>query len=115
MIKRMVSFSLPEGTDPDEFWRYWQEVHVPGIMQLPGLKKYVINRVSKVGGGEAKFWGVAETYWESEEAMVQAFKSPHGKSCQDDIMSRITDFFSSIVEEKVNLEILKKEVLGEWL
>jgi len=103
VVKRMVSFSLPEGTDPDELWKYWHEVHVPGIMQLPGLKKYVINRVSSVVAGEARFWGVAETWWESEEAMHQAFTRPDGKSCQDDFMSRVTGVFVAIVEEKVNL------------
>lgn len=103
MIKRVVSFSLPEGTNPDEFWKYWQEVHVPGIMPLPGLKKYVINRVTNVIGGEANFWGLAESWWESEEAMHQAFNSPEGKSCQDDIVDRITGICVSIVEEKVNL------------
>ncbi len=103
MIKRVVSFSLPEGTDPDEFWKYWQEVHVPEVKRFPGLKRYAINRVSKVIAGESKFWGVAESWWESEEAMYQAFNSPAGKSCQQDIMSRVIGVFVSIVEEKVNL------------
>lgn len=103
MIKRVVAFSLPDGTDPDELWRYWQEVHVPGVMQLSGLKKYVINRVSNVVGGEPRFWGIAETWWESEEAMHQAFNSPLGKSCQNDFMSRVTGVFVSIMEEKANL------------
>jgi uncharacterized protein (TIGR02118 family) len=103
MIKRLVAFSLPEGADPEEFWRYWQEEHVPGIMRLPGLKKYVINRLSQAVAGEPKFWGVAESWWESEAAMRRAFASPQGKACQDDFMARITGFFAAIMEEKVNL------------
>jgi uncharacterized protein (TIGR02118 family) len=103
MIKRMVMFSLPEGTDPDEFWRYWQEGHVPDVLKLPGLKRYTINRVAKVITGEARFWGFAETWWDSEQAMYRAFSSPLGKSCNEDFFGRVVGILAAILEEKVNL------------
>ena len=103
MIKRVVMFSLPEGTDPDQFWKYWQEVHVADVLKLPGLRRYVINRVANVVTGEARFWGFAETWWDSEEAMYQAFDSPPGKACIKDFFSRVVGLFATIVEEKVNL------------
>jgi len=109
MIKRVTVYSLPEGTDPDEFWKYHQEVHAPDFVKLagPDLKRYVIHRVNKVIRGEPKFFGFVETWWENEEAMersvqnVAAHKTADGKTVQEDFFSRITDGFMTLVDERV--------------
>lgn len=109
MIKRVTVYSLLEGTDPDEFWKYHQEVHAPDFVKLagPGLKRYVIHRVTKVIRGEPKFFGFVETWWESEKAMewsaenVKAHKTAEGKTILEDFFSRITDGFMVQVEERV--------------
>jgi uncharacterized protein (TIGR02118 family) len=100
MIKMVSIFSLPDGTNADEFWKYWREAHVPDIKKLPGLRKYIIHRVTcKLAGGE-KFWGLVETWWDSEEDMRHAFATPEGKYAADDFWPRVTGRFSAIVEEK---------------
>lgn len=108
MIKRVSIYSLPEGTDPNEFWKYHTEVHASDIKRAggPRLKKYVINRVTKVVSGKPKFWGMVETWWESEKAYeeatkdINALRTPEGKTIWDDFWSRTTEGFSSVVEEK---------------
>lgn len=100
MIKRVSVCSLPEGTNIDEFWKYWREVHVPDFKKVPGLRKYIINRVVSKLAGEEKFWGLAETWWDSEEDMRHAFASPEGKYAFEDFWPRVTGGFSAIMEEK---------------
>ncbi len=108
MIKRATFYSLPEGTDPDAFWKYHREVHAPEFTKLagPGLKKYVIHRITEVIQGEPKFFGFVETWWESQEAMeksarnIKAHTGPDGKTVFEDFWSRVTDGFMVVVEER---------------
>ena len=108
MVKRFVVYSLPEGTDPDEFWRYHTEAHSEDFKRIVGtkLKKYVMNRVTAQVGGDIVPFAIIETVWESEEAMKQAYteaqnvRLPNGKTIFEDFMSRINLHFADSVEEK---------------
>lgn len=108
MIKRIAVYSLPEGTDPDEFWKYHTELHSADVRKAFGfrVKKYVINRVVEVVKGQPTFWGVVELWFENTEAMNEAherlkhFKTLKGKTFQEDFFSRVTGRFSAVVEEK---------------
>jgi len=98
----MVSiFSLPYEIDPDEFWKYWKEIHVPDVKRLnPGPRKYTINRFDHKVGGEEKIWGLVETWWKSENDMRRTFGSSEGKKVANDFWSRITGRCSVMMEEK---------------
>jgi uncharacterized protein (TIGR02118 family) len=101
MIKMVSIFTLPKGADPDGFWKYWKEIHVPDVKELrPSLKKYTINRIDHKIVGEDKFWGLIETWWESEDDMRLAFSSLEGKEVANDFWSRVTGRYSVIVEEE---------------
>jgi len=111
MYKRIIFYSLPEGTDPDKFWKYHTEVHAVDVKKVAGsrLKKYVINRVTNVESGELKFFGLIELWWESEEAMNDAYKdmkflkTSEGKILRDDFYTQVITNLTASVEE---LEIL---------
>ena len=64
MIKMVSIYSIPEGTNPDEFWMCHTEIHAKDVKKAagPSLKKYVINRVIKVRRGEPKFFGLIEQW-----------------------------------------------------
>ncbi len=102
MIKRVSFYSLPEGVDPDEFWKYHTEVHSSEYKKAvaPRLKKYVINRVTEVVRGEPKFWGFVEQWWENEEDRNAAINTPEVKRINEDFRSRVTGGFLVGVEEK---------------
>ena len=108
MFKRISVFSLLEGVDPDEFWKFHTEVHTPEVKSAGGslLKKYVLNRVIKVTHGEPKFWGVVELWFDNEEAFKEfvkrtlAFKVANKKNSFDDFASCVTGRFGAVVEEK---------------
>ena len=76
------------------------EVHAAEVKKVPGFKKYVFNRVTNVLAGDIKFWGLAEFWWDSEEAMRQVSNNPDSKRYNDDFRPRIVERFQAIVEEK---------------
>ena len=100
MIKMINVYSLPDGTGPEEFWKYHTEVHALDVKKAAGslLKKYTINRVVEVIRGEPKFWGLIETWWESEEARQEYNKRSYPN--KGEFSSRVTGSFVALVEEK---------------
>ena len=112
MAKRVFIFSLPEGTESDEFWETYK-AHATDVMRQTvgcGLQKYTINRVTGIVKGAPLFWGMSETWWESEEAAEKAFEGmkttmlPNGKTFSADFWRQICNGFSVEVEEFVARE-----------
>ena len=110
MFKTIAVYSLPEGADPDKFWKYHREVHAPDVKKGfdKSLKRYVIHRITKMIAGKPSFYGFVETWYDSEEAFNRAFKranesvkTPEGKTAHEDFRSHVTDFFWAIVDEEV--------------
>lgn len=100
-------YSLVSGTDGDKRWQHHTQVHAPAFAAEigVGLRRYVINRVSKVVRGNPKFYIMAEMWWESREAMDKAIerakvtKAPSGQTFFKDSEEEIADAFAAIVEE----------------
>ena len=104
MYKRMTVFSLVNGKDPDKVWKYWIETHAANYKNVPGIKKYVLNRVIKASG-EMPFWGMAEQWFENEET-YNKFRSIAGFP-KDDFASMHGAISSAWVEEKIILDTLE--------
>lgn len=108
MIKVIAGYLLPEGTDPEEFWKYHTEVHAADCKKAygPRLKKYTVNRVVKVLKGDPGFFALMEDWFEDEAALKEADKSlkssiaASGKNMVEDFSSRVIKSFRVIVEEK---------------
>lgn len=104
MVKRIMVFSLPEGTDAEEFWQFWAEKHTDEVVKnWPAVRKYVVNRVIEVVSGQPKFWGLVELWFDSKEAYNQSqdTMTPAMKHIRDDFSSRVVDRFAVWAEEKV--------------
>lgn len=103
MIKRVSMFSLAEGKDTDNVWKYWVETHAPNIKTIPGLKKYVISRVIKSipgpDGTEKKpsYWGMVEMWFDTMEAHNAAFKMPP----KDEFGTMVCNPQAAFVEEYI--------------
>ena len=104
MVKRIMIFKLKDGVNPDKFWKFW-DVHAQTFKKLPTLKKYVLNRVTKIVKGEPKYWGLVEIWAENAEAYEKASKDhPIVKElASDGFAEQVTDSFTVWVEEKVIL------------
>ena len=101
-------YSLPEGADPEETWKYHTQVHAPDIKKLSGdkLKKYVVNRVDNVIVGGQQIFAIMENWYENKEDIAEIdkrykiTKAASGKTLQEDFNSHTTNRFRAIVEEK---------------
>jgi uncharacterized protein (TIGR02118 family) len=108
LIKTVGIFSLPPGTDPDAFWKYHTEVHAADVKKAagPGLKKYTISRVTQVKGGDLRFFGMVEMWWENKEEMdgywarQAKVKNAAGLTPLEDFRPRVIGSSNFIVEEK---------------
>ena len=101
MLKRIFIFKLKEGTNPDEFWKHWENKHAAEYKKMPYLKKYSINKLYKVTKGEPAFWGMAETWWDSEADHEKMEQTPQAKAFKDEYFSaHIADGFGAWFEEK---------------
>lgn len=90
MIKLTFCLQRKDGMDLDEFQRYWREEHAPLVRQHAealGIVRYVQmhSRPSPMDdalrasrGGPEGYDGVAELWFDSEEALIAAASSPAG-------------------------------------
>jgi uncharacterized protein (TIGR02118 family) len=62
---------------PEEFLRYWREVHAPLVLEVPGIRRYVISPVVSSPDADAPpVDGMAELWIDNGE---DVFDAPHGK------------------------------------
>ena len=109
MIKRIGIYSIPEGTDEEEWWQYHTQTHAADFIKAAGddLARYVINRVTKVLKGEKICFGIVETWYEDEAAMHRVYDRcykavlPNGKNIDEDYFSRVVNPNSFAGEEVV--------------
>lgn len=83
MAKMTVIYKTPK--DVEFFERHYFEVHIPLAKQLPGLIKYEINDGAIVTTtGHTQTHRIANLYFDSMEAIKNAFSSEIGKQCAAD-------------------------------
>lgn len=104
MIKRITVYRLKEGVDPDEFWRYELEHQTQIWKKMPGLKKLVVSRAISEPEGDIKFWGVAESWWDDDNAFRQANSTPECQASNKEWL-RQSEAIGSIMAEETEIEI----------
>ncbi len=86
MVKLVACLQRKPGMSPEEFHRYWREVHGPLVKSVPEFFRYVRRYVQghtvspSVAGfppqAVAPYDGVAELWFESVEDVGKAFSEP---------------------------------------
>lgn len=66
----------------EECIEYWKNDHAEIVEELPGLRKYTLGE--PLHPEEAEWDGVAELYFDSMEAMQEAFESEAGQRMLED-------------------------------
>ncbi len=70
----------------EEFRRYWLEVHAPlARTNFPELRRYEVNIVTGTVAGDPFVSGVAELYWDTQEASLRDLSSAGGQRVLEDI------------------------------
>ena len=82
MVKLIGCLKRKPGLSPEEFHRYWREVHWPLAKSVPEFFRYVRKYVQShaleapVPDLEAAFDGFAEIWFDSVEDLRRAFAEP---------------------------------------
>ncbi len=84
MQKLAFIIQLRDDMSREEALRYWREVHGPIASKIPGLKKYVQNHATSAPEGDLQFGGIAELWFDSQEALQSAMGSPEWEATMAD-------------------------------
>jgi uncharacterized protein (TIGR02118 family) len=85
MTKMMLLLYKRADLSTAEFHRYWRETHQPLLLQLPGLRKLVLNHVRPAANTPASACdGISETWYDSPEALYAALASPAAQAVAAD-------------------------------
>ncbi|HEV8353367.1 MAG TPA: EthD family reductase [bacterium] len=86
MVKLVALYKKPE--DPAAFDAHYGEVHMPLIQKWPGLQRVDVGRVTGMpGGAEPPYYLIAEMYFEDQDALRAAMRSPEGRAAGEDLQS----------------------------
>ena len=110
MIKRFVILRRKPGMTVEEFRHYWTHVHGELIAKIPGLLKYTQYHVrsERLDDTDDFIDGIAELWFESEEAQRQAYQSEEYKAVVADeanLFEMNSHFVHPVMTEKI-VEIL---------
>ena len=78
MVKMVIFFKRKPGMSVEDFQKHWRTTHADIIVKLPGIKRYIQSHVlaASYRKGEPAYDGVAESYFETTQAMKELAKTP---------------------------------------
>lgn len=76
MYRCVFAISYRVDRPRDAMYRYWEDVHAPLVLAVPGLTKYVISTVAD-DLGEPRFDGLAELWFADRAAYEAAMASDY--------------------------------------
>ena len=84
MNRLTVLYGHPE--DPEEFDRYYSEVHIPIARKMQGLKGWTIGKCEAVNPGEKPpYYMIVGLYADSREDLEAINASPEGQRTVQDV------------------------------
>ena len=99
MIKVMSLMKRKQDMTFEEFRNWLLHEHVEFARNLPGLRKYTANALLRETP-ESPYDGITELYFDSEEAMAEAFGTEAGKAAGGDAAAHCSDRFRMVCEDK---------------
>jgi uncharacterized protein (TIGR02118 family) len=86
MIKLVYCITKKPGLTDDQFFHYWKTVHGPIGARIPHLRRLVQSHRVIVDGDKYQpdYDGMAELWFDSEEALLAARQSPEWKASRED-------------------------------
>jgi uncharacterized protein (TIGR02118 family) len=89
MVKMIAIFKRPENVEA--FLDHYENVHLPLIRQMPGLRKLEVNQMIDLRGGEADPLVMAEMYFDDRDSLMASMKSPEGRAGGKDLQEFAAD------------------------
>jgi len=86
VLKFVVVLSKRPDFTEEKFRKFFQEVHRPLALEIPGLLRHVVNFPAADPTRKHPQWdAVVELYFEGREAMETAWRSPEGTAATRDL------------------------------
>lgn len=98
MTKVIVALKKRADMDAAAFHRYWRDVHGPIGASMPGLRRYIQNRVL---GDNVPFDGIAEMWFDDAASLQAAFTSPAAVAAAQDVPNFLESTQVLMVEEEM--------------
>jgi uncharacterized protein (TIGR02118 family) len=96
MIKAVILLKRRDDMSLQDFSDWMLKEHVPMALKLDGLKRYQVN-IAREADGE--YDGVSELWFDSEDAMLAAYGSAHGKAVAADSLAHVKTRQRVLVDE----------------
>ncbi|MGE5702638.1 MAG: EthD family reductase [Clostridia bacterium] len=84
MVKLVAIYRKPENVEA--FDSHYFETHAPLAAKMPGLIKMEVSKIYGSPAGASDLHLMAEMYFETKEAILEALSSPEGKAAGKDLM-----------------------------
>lgn len=99
MLRLTVLYGHP--TDPEEFDRYYSEVHLPIARKMKGLKGWTIGKCESLAPGEPPpYYLIVGLYVESREALDAILASPEGQAAVADVPNFATGGATFLLDDE---------------
>jgi uncharacterized protein (TIGR02118 family) len=98
-VKRLGILRKKEGMSYEAFRNHWLNVHGPVCARLPNLRRYSVNFVDRERFPKFGYDGFSELWFDSEDDLVAAFKSPDGQWLLADLPN-----FTSVIDPIISVE-----------
>jgi uncharacterized protein (TIGR02118 family) len=85
MVKLIALFKRPD--DVAAFEQHYNDVHLPLIRQVPGLRKLVVNNVWGAPRGEPAYYKIAVMWFDDRAAFDAGMASDENRAAGKDLMS----------------------------
>lgn len=97
MFKAMIMLTRGADMSHEEFKAWWLGTHQPLARQLPGVQKIRFNVVEQ--DETAPCDGIAELWFESQEAFIAAYATEIGQAVAADSMAHLSGRVRMFTEE----------------
>lgn len=88
MYKIIAIYGVPK--DIEAFERHYREVHTPLTKMMPGIERFVANRVLGSPQGKPSQYMIAEMIFKDKETMERAMASQEGRQSGKDAFQMAT-------------------------
>ncbi len=99
--KRIGLIRKKPGLTQEEFLAHWLGVHVELGKRLPGLRRYVVNVIDRERFPSFGYDGFSEIWFDSEEALEAAYRSPQGIALLADLANFVDQIEPLVADEHI--------------
>ena len=74
-FKVILVYNLKAGINPDDFEKWFYDVHIPDVKRYPGIRKVVANKVvGTPDGSPPGYYRTAELHFDDRQTFEEAWK-----------------------------------------